>query len=278
MVFWQNYLDHKRNACRYSTAIDMSKYVKFLMKPDTRFLSQASVSEWIHVNTLFPDNKGAGFALPWELDPITTSSNTTSILITKGGLVGTYETFIAFHPDTEVGIVVLTSYGPNTTQDPVTLGTSILADFIPVVEAANFAIISPSYTGVYICEHTAPIVSPDLNATVEVLHGRIEVTGSASQGLRAFVNVTSKEGGTATSQVFQAFLLLKNGTDNTFWANPTFSSGTWNDCQYLAMSLTSGPDISRPNVPGTLYYYEIQFDPPSHLLRWPSWGAVCRKS
>jgi hypothetical protein len=94
-----------------------------------------------------------------------------SILSTKGGLVGTYQTFMGFHPDTEVGIVVLTSYGPNTTENPETLGTSILTDFIPVVEAANFAIISPSYTGVYICEHTAPILSPDLNETVEVLHG-----------------------------------------------------------------------------------------------------------
>ena len=276
-----------RLCCRYSTALDLAKFLKFMVKPNTDLLSASSIREWTQSATFLPDKAdspfgtippfGFGFAMPWELFSVTASGTALPTpLVTKNGGVGTYISYVAFHPATELGAVVLISdSNPQFANGNTTFAFDVLSeifdDLIPEVSSTNSEILSSLYSGTYTCERANPVLVQ--NVTLQVVGGSVTVaTTMPDYGLIAAVNLSLLVDGVSQPQVFSSSLVLKIGDESIFWAYPYLS------CIYLGDEISSNEPVRRPNYPGTFDLFEVQFDPSEGLLRWPALGTVCRRS
>ena len=209
--------------CRYSTALDLAKFLKFLLHPDEELLSETAIREWIRPTTLFPDASNpasvwGGFALPWELQPLTTTDNQSTTLITKGGALGTYLSNIAFHPDSQLSVAMLTSVinATSNVNYPANITSEILQGLIPAVQSIHSKLISSVYSGVYACKRSQePMVSLNLaNVTFQVLGGSITVPAMApGKALVVDLNITILENGVEASVTGSASLVLKSATE-----------------------------------------------------------------
>ncbi|KAG0559192.1 hypothetical protein KC19_10G085700 [Ceratodon purpureus] len=267
----------------YSTALDLAKFLKFLLKPDEKLLSETAIREWTKPTTLFPDtsdptNIWNGFAMPWELVSLTTTDNQSTTLITKGGAVGTYLSIIALHPDSQLGVSVLTS-SPNTTLGlngvsyPSVISSAILQDLIPAVQSIHSKLISSLYSGVYTCKRSQdPMVSPSFaNVTYQVLGGSINVTAMApGKALVADWNITVLQNGVEAHLNYSASLVLKSAAEHSFWAYAR-------SCSLISAGLSYDVEIARPNFPGSVYQSVFRFEPGMKVVRWPGIGAECYK-
>jgi CubicO group peptidase (beta-lactamase class C family) len=267
----------------YSTAMDLAKFLMFLLNPVKELLSATAVREWTKPTTVFPDavKEGSalsGFALPWEFRPLTMTNNQTTNVITKNGGLGTYLSDIAFHPDSQLGVVVLSSKN-TTAQDtypgPGTISSQILEGLIPAVESIHSKLISSMYSGVYTCKRSdAPMVIPNgSNVTVQVLGGNISVPAMApGNALEAVWNIAVSVNGVEVPVVGTTPLVLKPvaAGEQSFWAYPY-------PCSSIAGALSVNPEFARPNFPGSVYDYELRFDPGKNLITVPSYGGECYK-
>jgi len=252
--------------------MDLAKFLMFLLSPVKELLSATAVSEWTKPTTIFPALNG--FALPWELRPLLMTNNQSTTVTTKNGQLGTYRSDIAFHPDSQLGVVVLSSKN-TTAQDnypgPGTISNQILKDLIPAVESIHSKFISGMYSGVYTCKRSEPVVSPNgSNVTLQVLAGNISVPAMApGKALLAVWNLTVAVSGVEVPLFGTTVLVLKPAAagEQSFWVSSSCSSS----------SLGSNPEFARPNFPGSVYIAELRFDPGKNLLRVPSYGGECYK-
>lgn len=254
--------------------MDLAKFLMFLLNPVKKLLSATAVREWTKPTTILPALNG--YALPWELRPLFMTNNQTTTVTTKNGGLGTYLSDIAFHPDSQLGVVVLSSKN-TTAQDnypgPSAISSQILRGLIPVVDSIHSKFISGMYSGVYTCNRSQPIVSPNgSNVTVQMLGGNINVPAMApGKSLLAVWNITVAVSGVEVPVLGTTVLVLKPAAagEQSFWVSLSCSSGSG--------GLSSSPEFARPNFPGSVYILELRFDPAKNLLRFPSYGGECYK-
>ncbi|CAM6085590.1 unnamed protein product [Calypogeia fissa] len=258
------------SANMYSTASDLAKYLIFLLKANPALLPAATIREWMHSSTIFPDGSG-GYALPWEL--LTINSTSREFLITKDGEIGNFVSIVAIHPPTQLGVSVLLALNENSSISPNQVMEEVLDYLIPLVEEETTKIIDPFYTGHYVCTATPSINSQQLNVTVEVLGGFIDIVDSPSLGLMASINVSVLFEEQLTPQIETVGLLLKNSTENSFWLGDIGIG-----CSASFGLIGSNPSTNYPNFPGTDYGYEIEFNFANKTVLWPALGAVCVKT
>ncbi|CAM6091848.1 unnamed protein product [Calypogeia fissa] len=253
----------------YSTATDLAKYLIFLLKAKPALLPAATIREWTHSTTIFPDGNG-GYALPWEL--LSINSTSREFLITKSGALGNFVSIVAIHPPTQLGVSVLLALNDNSSISPDQVMEEVLNYLIPLVEQKTTEIIDQFYKGHYVCKGTPPIISSPLNITAEVLGGSFDIVDSPSLGLFASFNMSVLLEGQLSPQIGTVGILLKNSTENSFWLGDLDIG-----CAAFFISLSAIPSTTHPNYPGTDYGYEIKFDFANRTLLWPALGAVCFK-
>ncbi|CAM6119452.1 unnamed protein product [Calypogeia fissa] len=255
----------------YSTAEDLTKYLKFLINADPPLISKTSIREWTSPATIFTDQMG-GYSFPWEL--VKLYPNSTDFLITKSGNINYYLSRLAFDPPTELGAVVLAVIDPQISSGSADeLGDNIMRTIIPAVQTVNQNILTEIYAGVYTCPRSSSFVGPTLNYSVEVKTGTINVSVSPTVGLLADVDISLSNAGQPVSTVGTWALLLKNGSENSFW----FGDGSVS-CSGIVGSVSSGPDLDNPNTPGSLYTDVVVFDPVKGSLQWPAVADACYKA
>lgn len=255
----------------YSTADDLAKYLKFLINAEPPLISENSIREWTSPATIFTDQMG-GYSFPWELEKL--YENSTDFLITKSGNINSYLSRLVFDPPTQLGVVVLTVIESGISSgSPEELADIIIRTSIPAVQSVNREMLADMYAGDYSCPRSRSFASPTLNSSVQVKTGTISVSVSPTVGLLADVDISFSNAGEPTTKVGGTWaLLLKNGTENSFW----FGDGS--SCSGIVGSVSSGPDLENPNTPGSLYTDVVVFDPENGSLKWPALAGSCFKS
>ena len=260
-----------RKSRRYSTAHDLAKFLKFLLNPNPALLTATAIREWTHPTTIFSATSTSGYALPWELQELTTSDNESTTLITKAGDVGSYHSEIAFHPGSQLAVAVLTS-ADNASSDSVlaTVLAPILRDLIPEVESVHSKIVSSIFAGDYLCKRSAAAMASvnDEGVTFRVLGGMISLAAmKPGKAMVARMNVSVDENGVAGRLAGTGSLVMRFGRE--FWAYPELSCGA------ISGLLSYDPEIARPNYSGSVYFWELVFEPKKKKVSWPAIGAEC---
>ena len=177
-------------------------------------------------------------------------------LVTKNGGDGTYISYVAFHPATELGAVVLISdSNPQLANGNSTFAFDVLSeifdDLIPEVSSTNSEILLSLYSGTYTCERANPVLIQNfgcgngINVTLQVVGGSVTVTNTMPDyGLIAAVYLSLLVDGVSQPQVlpssYSSSLVLKTEDESIFWAYPYLS------CIYLGNGISSNEPVRRP--------------------------------
>lgn len=177
---------------------------------------------------------------------------------------------IAFHPGSQLAVAVLTS-AENASSLSVrqTVMAPVLRDLIPEVESVHSKIVSSIFTGDYLCKRSAAMASVNVEGvTFRVMGGMISVAAmKPGKAMVATMNVSVAENGVAGRIAGTGSLVMRFGRE--FWAYPALSCGA------ISGVLSYDPEIARPNFSGSLYFWELVFEPKKKKVSWPAIGAEC---
>ncbi|KAH3742550.1 Protein AATF [Pelomyxa schiedti] len=149
----------------YSTASDMSKFMKFLLNwyepysPSSgQVLDGTTIREWLHPGQWNPEGK-SGYGMPWE-----TYYYDDHLLITKSGDVQGYGCIVTIFPDLHLGIAVLMNAPGQLDQTvyQVTASDFFVPEFTSYIsakqQAPQLAVNPDNFAGVYQMEGSPSFV------------------------------------------------------------------------------------------------------------------------